>query len=630
MDRVKRKLTQDRLMKFKFLKIWTRVRVKLNAYIMFLRILVKIREKNCGNQKDDEGKPRDMSIVVLEKMPCMMVHPESRLKLLWNIIIAVLLLYTAVIMPYSLTFIESSDMDKWGIIDIFLDIAFFIDVIVNCCSAIYDSTGVLITSRKTILWKYFTSWMLLDLTACFPFGLINNDTSGPSSNSYNSLLKLLRLPRLYRLFRITRLFKLFKHFKNSEIGELIQEFLSIKHSLMKLIKSSVTILLCVHIFSCFWYYIAKIEGIHPDSWIISVNIQDEDNFFLYITSVYWAVSTLTSVGYGDIHPSTNLEKLFSIGWMAFSMYFLSFVIGSLSTMLSKIDSKENVLVTKLAVIDEFAKEAKIEKNLISKLKYALRYSTEKTGFSWGEKQNLFNELPKKLRYEVSLAMHKGAAKNLFFFTDKDHIVISSIVPFLQPGYIRIHEYVYEKGDYAEEIYFNVKGTIVYRYGKKNLPMLSVQKGDYFGDIEVCLEILRKCPAQANRNTEILIMSKKVICNIIEEYPRVWEEIKNKACGTDKKNAKFIAEIQTIKEFKKKKMFQEFDLVAFNRTVQRKIRNNVSRIAYQKKGAEEDDEFDNIDELHEKLDAVCSIFEGLDREMTEALALVKARHKKNLF
>jgi hypothetical protein len=60
------------------------------------------------------------------------------------------------------------------------------------------------------------------------------------------------------------------------------------------------------------------------------------------------------------------------------------------------------------------------------------YSAEKTGFSWADKLDLYNELPKNLRYEVSCIMHKGAARKLAFFRGKDKAFVSFVIPLLLP------------------------------------------------------------------------------------------------------------------------------------------------------------------------------------------------------
>lgn len=68
-------------------------------------------------------------------------------------------------------------------------------------------------------------------------------------------------------------------------------------------------------------------------------------------------------------------------WMLFGLFFVSFTIGSLSSLMSGLDTKENLLNSKLAIIDEFSKETHLNNNLRHKLRSALKYSTEKQGYS---------------------------------------------------------------------------------------------------------------------------------------------------------------------------------------------------------------------------------------------------------
>jgi hypothetical protein len=65
-------------------------------------------------------------------------------------------------------------------------------------------------------------------------------------------------------------------------------------------------------------------------------------------------------------------------------------------------------------------------------------------------------------------MHGGAAKWLPFFSGKDAQFICAVVPFLKNRFHNPDDYVYHKKDYADEVYFIVKGRINYVYGEKNL------------------------------------------------------------------------------------------------------------------------------------------------------------------
>ena len=65
-----------------------------------------------------------------------------------------------------------------------------------------------------------------------------------------------------------------------------------------------------------------------------MKMQDESNFDLYITSVYWTVQTITSVGFGDIPAITYSEKILAILCMIIGAGFYSFTNGNLSSILA--------------------------------------------------------------------------------------------------------------------------------------------------------------------------------------------------------------------------------------------------------------------------------------------------------
>lgn len=539
----------------KYQKVWTRARYKVLAYNEFLSIYCEV--KKCLNRnsagwllgteysqhvrshhiRSSDFQTQDY----INENPCI-INPDSSLKFGWNLVISFALLYTATIMPYSTVFLETGQFDSWFIIEIILDSLFFLDIIINLNTGFYNADGFFIRKRFPIFLNYLKSWFIIDIVSCIPFGYIGSSSEIDSNaTGYRSLLKVLRVPKFYKLFRISRIIKLFKHYKNTEILEKIQDFFSIKQSVMRFSTTIIGIFVCVHIISCFWYYIAKMTGESTGTWVFELKLLDEDNVSIYITSLYWAISSLSTVGYGDIHAFSNLERIFSICWMLFGVYFLSFVIGSLTAMLNNMDTKESILASKLAAIDEFAKETMMEKSVKIRLQHAIKYSTEKSGFSWNDKQSIFNELPRILRHEISFAMHGGAARNLDFFQEKDPAIISAIVPFLVPVFVKTDNFVYRKGEYSEEIYFVVKGKMNYMDEEDRKVLRSILSGRHFGEIEVVLKVERVYSVKAYKNSELLMMNKFILGVVEKEYPAVWKCIRNDALVSEISNRK--AEIE---------------------------------------------------------------------------------------
>ena len=75
-------------------------------------------------------------------------------------------------MPFRLAFIDIEIWSTWFLVELVVNILFFIDFVVNCISAYYDSEGTLITNRCSIIWNYAKTWMLIDFISFFPFDII--------------------------------------------------------------------------------------------------------------------------------------------------------------------------------------------------------------------------------------------------------------------------------------------------------------------------------------------------------------------------------------------------------------------------------------------------------------------------
>ena len=131
--------------------------------------------------------------------------------------------------------------------------------------------------------KYIFSFMaIIDLLAILPFYLpfIAAD------------LRFLRMMRLFRLFRLLRVFKLGRYFDALQVIVKV-----IKTSWPQLIMS-IVICFFVMLFSAIVMYTVE-------------NPVQPEQFPNVISALWWAVCTLTTVGYGDVYPLTAIGKFFA-------------------------------------------------------------------------------------------------------------------------------------------------------------------------------------------------------------------------------------------------------------------------------------------------------------------------------
>jgi len=148
----------------------------------------------------------------------------------------------------------------------------------------------------TKTWKYTKSfWGIIDLLAVLP--------------TYLSIViagtHFLMVIRILRLIRVFRIFKLSEYLEQSQV--LIK---ALKASKPKLVVFLISVVTVVTIIGSVMYLI---EG-------------EENGFTSIPRSIYWAIVTMTTVGYGDISPQTPIGQ-----FMAALVMILGYAIIAVPT-----------------------------------------------------------------------------------------------------------------------------------------------------------------------------------------------------------------------------------------------------------------------------------------------------------
>ena len=111
-------------------------------------------------------------------------------------------------------------------------------------------------------------------------------------------------------------------------------------------------LMFAHVFSCIWIVAGQIEEDNPNSWMKDDRVVGMDTNNLYVTSFYFIITTITTVGYGDYSPTTFAEKIIGVIIMFVGVIAFSFASGSLSNYIHQQDNHSAAFEEKMVVLDK--------------------------------------------------------------------------------------------------------------------------------------------------------------------------------------------------------------------------------------------------------------------------------------
>lgn len=110
----------------------------------------------------------------------------------------------------------------------------------------------------------------------------------------------------------------------------------------------------------------------PDSTWFGMEVAGVPDHAAYITALYWAGMTLTTIGFGDITPETSAQRVYVTCVMLVGGFMYGYIIGAVSALLASAGERRHKFFNTMKKLNHFLSNRLIPSGLRFKLRQYFR------------------------------------------------------------------------------------------------------------------------------------------------------------------------------------------------------------------------------------------------------------------
>jgi CRP-like cAMP-binding protein len=377
----------------------------------------------------------------------------------------------------------------WFWLDFGVDCFFLCDICLNFFTT-YDFLNTrgeaeFEVRRGIIAWRYFCGWFPFDLITSVPVEHILYFIGEQDEGSASSFLKMIRMMRLLKLARLWRLGIFIKK---------IKELLDLNPAMVRMFQLFSVFMIVAHLLACTMFYVGTeymernrtcsdegcrcyIDPKHRQdelpgqctsvTWTTSKtfmlpgkgewHVADMDADKQYLISFYWVITTMATVGYGDISPKAFYEYVLCVVMQIVGVTTFGFMVGNMSTLAAMLQGRQGQLKAHLdgaqAFLQSFDVPKVLEKRVIRDIEHLYKTPTQVI------KRDIIDVTPLKLASEIAQELFQKALSRAPIFDIISTSAKDTLYLKLRPLHVGQGDVLVTPGETCRELTFVLSGSL---------------------------------------------------------------------------------------------------------------------------------------------------------------------------